>query len=371
MKPVPFLKPKLVEADDYLHYLRAIEGSRVYSNFGPLCVEFERRICAEHFDGSGAVTTVSNATIGLMLAFSAAKRAGGRFAIMPSFTFAATPQAAVWCGLEPYFVDIREDDWCANEALVADVVGRLRDQVALVVPYATFGTACDLTFYRNLHASGVPVVVDAAASFGTRTVSGQFGKDFPGTVVFSFHATKAFGIGEGGLVYSGDTAPIERIRQASNFGFSSARESMFQGLNGKLSEYTAAVGLATLDRFSGKIERRQTIHRSYLSSFERRGLLPGAFRIQATTGSIPHQFMGVLCPEGRRNTEYIASLLREGIEARTYFAPACHQQPFFIGSPATPLTVTESTSERILNLPLWEDMDLADIERVTGALELA
>ena len=105
----------------------------------------------------------------------------------------------------------------------------------------------DLTAYQSWHEHGVPVVVDAAASFGATAAGGHFGKNFPGAVVFSFHATKAFGIGEGGLVYSRDTDLISRIRQAANFGFSETRECVLTGLNGKLSEYAAAIALATLD----------------------------------------------------------------------------------------------------------------------------
>ena len=214
MSGIPFLRPKLPSIDDAMVYLRRVDESRIYSNFGPLNAELEERIRSEYFDDRGALTTVHNATLGLVLAISATRRPTGRYAVMPSFTFAATPLAAMWCGLQPYFVDIRADDFCADENCVADVVRKLGDQVAVVVPYAAFGTACDLSYYESLIASGVPVVVDAAASFGTRNDDGQFGAEFCGPIIFSFHATKAFGIGEGGLAYSADPRVIERIRRA-------------------------------------------------------------------------------------------------------------------------------------------------------------
>ena len=144
----------------------------------------------------------------------------------------------MWCGLEPYFVDIKDDDWCMNEELIKELLEKLGDEVALVMPYATFGTNLDLKFYQRVQDSGVPVVIDAA-SFGTSGVNGAFGKGFTGVVVFSFHATKPFGIGEGGLVYSADKSLISKIRQAGNFGFSENRETTLQGLNSKLSEYAA------------------------------------------------------------------------------------------------------------------------------------
>ena len=112
----------------------------------------------------------------------------------------------------------------------------------------------NLEYYKQLNESGVPVVIDATASFGTTKNQQHFGKGFPGPIVYSFHATKSFGIGEGGLIYSENTDLILKIRQAENFGFSTDRESTLQGINGKLSEYAAAIALATLDTFEKKIK---------------------------------------------------------------------------------------------------------------------
>jgi dTDP-4-amino-4,6-dideoxygalactose transaminase len=369
MNRIPFLRPNLVTVDDAMPYLRRMEESRIYSNFGPLNTEFESRILREYFGGVGAVTTVHNATVGLMLGIAAARRPGGRYAVMPSFTFAATPQAARWCGLEPYFVDIRPGDLCPNTGCIEDTVRRLGDEVGVVVPYATFGTACDLAYYDTLLARGVPVVVDAAASFGTRTERGQFGARFLGSVVFSFHATKAFGIGEGGLVYSANLQLLARIRQSSNFGFSEARAAEFVGLNGKLSEYGAAIGLATLDRFAAKSKVRQDIYATYHALMTERAMLSRGWQLQQITGSVPHQFMGALCPPGRSNDQYIRALDQQGIQARKYFSPACHDQPAFKGAPATSLAVTRDASARTLNLPLWEGMQPDDVLRVVDALD--
>ncbi len=367
MSSIPFLRPRLVSVEDCLPYLRRIDETQIYANFGPLNEQFEGRILAEYFRGNGAVTTVQNATAGLILAIQAVKRAG-KYAVMPSFTFAATPQAALWCGLTPYFVDIRADDFCLNESLLAETVERLGNDVAVVVPYAAFGTACSLEYCAALHRSGVPVVVDAAASFGTSVEGYQFGFGFPGAVAYSFHATKAFGIGEGGLVYSEDEALIDRVRKASNFGFSGQRESVMQGLNAKLPEYSAAVGLATLDRFHEKTRRRREVYRSYLEDFDRQGLWARGWGRQAVAGEVPHQFMTVLCPPEENSRRYVDALASRMIQARTYFAPPCHRHELFAAAPASPLQKTEEISRRVLSLPLWEEITPADISRVVKAL---
>lgn len=370
-KKIPFLKPNLVSKERYSSYLKEIDQNNIYSNFGPLNTRFEQRVLKEQFRSIGAVATVANATLGLMLAIAGSRRPAGRYALMPSFTFAAAPLAALWCGLEPYFVDVRRDDWMMDERLLADAVDRLGEDVAVVVPYATFGTEMKLDGYRALHESGVPVVVDAAASFGTSGVDGSFGGGFPGMVVFSLHATKTFGIGEGGLVYCALPERIDQIRQASNFGFSSSRESTVLGLNAKLSEYAAAIALATLDVHERNIEWRQHAYSIYIELLTTMGLFDQGWSVQQIEGTVPFQFITVLCPEGRSNAHFVDALAAEMIDLRTYFAPACHQQQQFGTCPRTDMAVTDQLTQRVVSLPLWEKMTPADIRRVVQELARA
>jgi dTDP-4-amino-4,6-dideoxygalactose transaminase len=368
MQHIPFLRPSLVPKEAYLPYLDEIDRTHIYSNFGPLNLRFEERLLQERFHGSGAISTVANATLGLMLAIAAVKRPEASFAVMPSFTFAATPLAAMWCGLTPYFVDIDADDLCMSETQLKDVIQRLGSQIAVLLPYAAFGGLLDLQLYRSLLDSGLPVVVDAAASLGTADPMGQFGVDFTGIVVFSLHATKAFCVGEGGLIYSADTALIGRIRKMMNFGFSNARTSEDFGLNAKLSEYAAAIGLATLDRYDSKIARRQVLHDTYRNAFREHGLSAAGWEFPHLKGRIPHQFVSVLCHAGATNTDIVKTLAQHGIESRTYFSPPCHQQPQFQSFPRDQLVVTNNVTRRIVSLPLWEDMTPGLVDRVVVAL---
>ncbi|MCL6443392.1 MAG: DegT/DnrJ/EryC1/StrS family aminotransferase [Alicyclobacillus sp.] len=361
---MPFLKPNLVKKETFISLLEHIEYSRRYSNYGPLTTLFEKRVVTEVFDQVGAAVTVNNATTGLMLAISQSKRPNGKYALMPSFTFAATPLAALWCGLEPYFVDVSPDDWCMDTGLVDEVLPKLGDEVAVVVPYATFGTDMDLTYYQRLQETGIPVVVDAAASFGTIGNDGQFGKGFPGLVVFSFHATKAFGIGEGGLVYSADPVKIERIRQAGNFGFTSDRNASLLGMNSKISEYTAAIALATLDVYEQKKAVRVQLERLYRQYFSDMQLLNQGWLLHENSGIIAHQFFPVLCPNDKNARDILAALSASGIESRTYFSPACHQQTMFSHFPSTSLSVTNDVAARVLSLPLWEELQENQVKTI-------
>lgn len=365
---VPFLRPSLVPHSAYARYLDEIDAGHQYSNNGPLARRFEAGMLSRLFAGRGAVTTVSSATLGLVLAIESVRRRGARFAVMPSFTFAATPLAARWAGLEPYFVDVDPASWSLSHPALEVTLASLGDDVAVVVPYAAFGSAIDLDRLADLHRNGTPVVVDAASSLGTMTDGGQFGVGFPGAVVFSLHATKAFGIGEGGLVHSGDVDLVEGIRRTANFGFDSDRVCVDLGLNAKLSEYAAAVGLATLDVFGERAAERVGITDAYTAALDRAGAFAKGWRTQGMRGVVPHQFMSILCPEDRTNSDVVDRLARVGVAARTYFGPACHQQPLFRDCSRGELRVTEDLARRVVSLPLWEGMPRETVDRVVGAL---
>ncbi|PLR82576.1 aminotransferase DegT [Bacillus canaveralius] len=368
MIEIPFLKPKVIPYEKYVNYLKYIDESKIYSNYGPLNRMFEDRILLEYFNGIGAVTTVNNATTGLILAINELKRPRGKYALMPSFTFSATPLAAMWCGLEPYFIDIDENTWEMDRDHLSSALNRLGDEVAIVIPYATFGNNIDLSYYSLIHQQGIPVVIDAAPGFGASDQGTQFGQDFSGAVVYSFHATKPFGIGEGGLVYSSDEEIIHKVRASGNFGYLGTRESKSMGLNSKLPELFAAIGLATLDHLSEKIASRLRVIESYQKELEAHNLISLGWKTQQTTGQIPHQFFSVLCPVGEYNDYYIKKLGEKKIQALKYFSPACHEQEQFIKFFHSDLTITEGISKRILSLPFWEGMEQDTISRIIKTL---
>ncbi len=367
---VPFLKPKVVPYDHYLASLRDIDAARWYSNVGPQNTLFEARVRADLFGVSGDVCTVCNATIGLMLAIKAV-RGPGKIALMPSFTFAATALAAEWNGMVPYFYDVREDDWCPNESQLQELVARLGSDVGVVIPYATFGSPMDLATYAALHIAGVPVVVDAASAIGSRRAGKQLGLGFPGLVVYSLHATKVFVIGEGGLVYSADEQLVRQVRALSNFGFNEQRESVSCGLNGKMPEVMAAIASATLESLPDVLDLRSRLYEEYVQRMRDLGLFDRGWQLQAHDGYCSHQFMAALVPTSVTNTTIMRLLEQSGIATRAYFSPPCHQQHQFAGYPAMRLKTTEMLAQRVVALPMWNDMTADDVHLVVSAMSSA
>jgi dTDP-4-amino-4,6-dideoxygalactose transaminase len=367
---IPLLKPSPARLSGMVTQLQAIEASGQFTNFGPVNERFEREIVARMFGGVGACVTVSNATLGLMLAIRHAigeNSQGRRYAVMPSFTFAATAQAALWNGLTPLFCDIDEHGWTPSGRAEAEILERHSDEVAVIVPYATFGNSIDLTRYERLSRHyDVPVVVDAAASLGSLDRDGNgFGTGFAQPVVFSMHATKAFATLEGGLIYSADETVIERLRAMSNCGFDEPRIATLPGLNAKLPEVSALLALAKLNEFDLVMARREAVAARYRANLN-------AFEFQHQAGRrTTHTFMPVLLPErcaGRR-PQILRALADRGIGAATYFSPHLAEHPYFENTTVSAdLTVTRAVAERIIVLPVSDTITMDEIDEVCRAL---
>ncbi len=371
---IALMRPAPAPLSSAVQSLRQIEASGIFSNFGPMNTAFEREIIQTLFDGNGHCTTVCNATLGLMLALRDAiehrPAASRRYALMPSFTFAAAAHAAMWCGLVPLFCDIDPHNWAADPRAEEELLKQYGAEIAVVVPYATFGYDIDLARYKSLSARHqVPVVVDAAASLGTKSRRGQgFGTGAPMPLVFSMHATKTFATGEGGLIYSADKALIARLRQMSNFGFGAPRCATMPGLNAKMSEVGALQGRLRLQGYDRLVARRHRIACAY------RQALP-ELTFQAFS-KVPqaHQFAAALLPPGlgALRDEIQASMTRQGIGTGHYFSPHLAEQVYFGDrSLAGPLDVTQDIAARMISLPMFDGMSDLDTLEVVAALKIS
>ena len=399
--PVPLIRPSPPPLSQAAARLREIEDSGVFSNFGPVNTRLEHDMVARLFAGEGACVAVCNATIGLMLAVQQAigaprksrsarndftvpalRQTPGvpakpRYALMPSFTFAAAAQAALWCGLTPLFCDIDPQTWTACAADEERLLARYGSDIAVVMPYATFGYDLDLSRYAELtRRCGVPVVVDAAASLGTASADGRgFGTGFTGSVVFSMHATKSFATGEGGIVYSADPDAVAQLRQMCNFGFAAKsptgdlraqpRTATMPGLNGKLSEVGALLAHLRLDGYHEVLSHRAALMRGYRQALPELTYQPELPGIQA------HQFAPGLLPPALApfRGEIAAALAGQGIGSATYFSPHLAQQDYFAEHAAgRALPVTDDVASRIISLPLFDGMTSLDLVEVTTAV---
>ncbi|WP_233068451.1 DegT/DnrJ/EryC1/StrS family aminotransferase [Komagataeibacter sp. FNDCF1] len=336
-----------------------MEQSGIYTNYGPINQKFEKRLIEQMFGGVGQCVTVCNATIGLMMALKYVTRhttaSRTPYIIMPSFTFAAAAHAVLWAGFTPLFCDIDPADWMASHQAEDQLLKDYEGQVAAIFPYATFGNATNIAHYTELEKkTGIPVVIDAAASLGAQDARGQgFGCGSPHAIVCSLHATKTMGIGEGGFIYANNPDMIEALRAMGNFGFGQVRHATMPGLNSKLPEIGALLALSGLEHLDAVVRKKCAIEQLYYDH------LPG-FEFQHQRGTrTSYQFLPVRLPQHLvpHRGAILERMKQKRIGTSTYFSPHLHEQSYFATHcRAGDLSATRALSSSIVSLPLWHEM---------------
>ena len=358
---IPVLRPRLPSAEQLLPYLRRIDATRVYTTWGPLALELEERLCRRFSLPFGGVVSASSGTSALTAAIlTAAGRAAGRrgVAIVPALTFVATGVAAESCGYTLRIADVDPETWQLDPERVAARADL--DEVAIVIPVAPFGRPVPQTAWLDFRErTGIPVVIDGAATFEAASDRPEQNLgELP--VAMSFHATKAFATGEGGCIASTETRMVAQIGQALNFGFSGSRDSATPSLNGKLSEYHAAVGLAQLEEWHTKEEATARVLDLYRESFDRLGL---ADRLVCGPEVASHYVLFQARTQPEAN-DVAASLAEDGISHRLWYGGGLQKHTQYAGCSSDPLPVTEELASRLLGLPFAVDLDEQAVERI-------
>lgn len=351
---LPIFRPALPPLSAVAPYLEEMDRSRVYSNGGPLVQLLERRYADFLRVPEDRVVAVSSGTAGItagVLAVDVDKW------IVPDWTFAATPSAVLRAGGTVTFADVDRDSGVLNPGVVAEASVDIG--LVPVMPFGTFAHAQDL-ICRNR------VVLDAAASLPN--ARGQLGGlAEQATVVFSLHATKILGCGEGGIVVSGSRELADNIRSIINFGFDHQRESAQSGFNGKMPEISAAWALAALDVVTEDLSRwRDQAVRAQEAS---PGLPLDLFSPKPNEVG-PYWVMRWSAEHGEMPATLIEHLGASGVETRRWWPKPCSSMPAFRGSyPSTPNA--HWLARNTVGLPMSMDMKADDFVRVGGALSRA
>jgi dTDP-4-amino-4,6-dideoxygalactose transaminase len=363
---VPFIKPRFPEPETLVEYLNRIYQNNYYSNNGPVYFEFKHAI-EDYLGQDIKAVVVANATLGLMMAFKAAiKNVSPKksYIAVPSFTFAAGPLAIRWCGFEPIFFDIDPDTVQPSIESFEKLLSAHGDKLAGVLLTNNFGIGNEqITAWEKLLArANLPLVIDTAPGFGSTYADGQPTGGRGACEVFSFHATKPFGIGEGGLITTKDQAMADELESLKNFGFNDQKETVVMGMNAKITELDCAIGLCLIKDYQATLADRRASYDLFKSGLEGEG---ATFLPRAETSAI--QFVTILVDPKKRN-KIIEALKAGGVEARTYYAPCVHTFPLFAECPKIDLKHTDLVSEKIISLPLHPQMDPSTIAYICGII---
>ena len=366
---IRFQTPELPPVEEIAHYFARSEADRWFSNGGP-CHELLGQRLREFLGGTWCVA-VANGTMALMVGLRGlvgARPDGPREILLPSFTFVATINAVLWSGLEPVFVDVDSAGWHLDPACLRDALDARGDRVAAILACSTFGVppiaSHRRAWERCASDAGVPLLVDSAAGFGAVADDGDMLGRQGTAEIFSFHATKPFAIGEGGVVTTRDPELAERLTRLTNFGLRDGVVSGEVGLNAKLAEWPAATALAVLDRFGDVIARRRAAAERMWAGIDGHG-----FRRQIGTSGAVWQFVPVLAPTHELRDAVLANAARDHIQLRAYYAQPLHRMAAFREVPVCgELPCTEGLAERVLSLPMANDITEQQVDRIAASL---
>jgi dTDP-4-amino-4,6-dideoxygalactose transaminase len=356
-----FVKPARPPLERVMERLRPSYDQGTLTN-GHLVRELEEEVAARL--GVPHVVAVSSCTAGLMLTLQALGRPGVPV-LMPSFTFAATAHAAAWAGGIPRFAECGRDDFLLD---VEDAAGRLEGSAALVATHV-FGAPCHPERVEALAtARSIPVVFDAAHALGAVRRGRPIG-GFGAAEVFSLSPTKVVVAGEGGLVTTHDPGLAETVRTGRDYGNPGTYDTLFAGLNARLSELHAAVALESLRDLDEHLARRRHLVGVYNRALT---AIPGvrAQYIGRDDESTYKDFTVVIDETmfGVDRDTLVAALRAEGIDTRRYFSPPVHRHEAYRHGPEVSLPRTDWLAARVVSLPLWRDLDEGAVEIVADVI---
>ena len=358
--PLYVTRPDLPPLEEFLPYLREIWDSRVLTNGGPYHRRLEQALC--EYLGVRHIALFTNATIGLVTALQALRIRGE--VITTPYSFVATAHALQWNGIRPVFADI---DPVTHNLDPHSIEAAITPETTAIMPVHCYGAPCNVkAIERIATAYNLKVVYDAAHAFGVR-LNGASVLAEGDLSVLSFHATKVFNTFEGGAIVCPDARVKQHIDHLKNFGFVNETTVVATGINGKMSEFNAALGLLQLQHVDQAIARRgqiDALYRALLDGVE--GLRLPASPVNALSN---HSYFPILVDDAFPvSRDALCHRLREhGIVARRYFYPLISEFPMYRGLPSAQperLPVAADTSRRVLCLPIYPSLADADVHRV-------
>ncbi len=356
----PFLPP----LKELIPYLEQIWENKVLTNCGPYHAQLESELCK--YLGVEHISIFTNATIALVTALQSLRITGE--VITTPYSFVATSHSLLWNGIKPVFVDI---DPTTLNIDPAKIEAAITPSTTAIMPVHCYGHPCDVEAIQKIADNyNLKIIYDAAHAFGVECDCGSI--LLHGDLsILSFHATKVFNTFEGGAIICPDAKTKIRIDQLKNFGHVGEINVVAPGINGKMSEFNAALGLLQLKYIDKAIDLRKQIDLTY------RKLLADSDGIYCLSNE----------NEKRSNYAYFPILIREnyplsrdelnlklkskGIHPRRYFFPLISEFSMYRGLPsanALNLPIASKASNQVLCLPIYPDLDIETVKSIANII---
>jgi dTDP-4-amino-4,6-dideoxygalactose transaminase len=358
-------RPNIGERDVLMERIGDILDRRWLTNDGTYVRRFERALC--EYLGVRNCVAMCNGTVAMEIAVRALGIEGE--VIVPSFTFVATAHCLEWQGVRPVFCDIDPETHCIDPSRIER---HITPRTTAILGVHVWGRPCDIDALRAVaDRNGLRLLFDAAHALGC-SCDGRMIGGFGDAECLSFHATKFVNSSEGGAVTTNDDDLAEKMRLMRNFGFRDLDEVIHLGINGKMSEMSAAMGLTSLENIDRFVEVNR---RNYLAYREAVAGIPG-IHLQEFDESRRNNYQYVVLTvdpvrAGLTRDELVELLLAENVRARRYFHPGVHRmEPYASLYPHAGrlLPETEFLTDRVLVMPTGTAVDEHDIGAVCDIL---
>ena len=354
-------QPYLPPLKEFIPYLEKIWGNKILTNGGPFHQQLEQALCeyleVEH------IALFTNGTIALITALQALRVTGE--VITTPYSFVATSHSLLWNGIKPVFVDI---DPSTLNLDPAKIEAAITPQTTAIMPVHVYGHPCDVYAIQKIADNyNLKVIYDAAHAFGVQCHGGSL-LNHGDLSVLSFHATKVFNTFEGGAIVCPDAKTKVRIDQLKNFGHVGEVTVVAPGINGKMSEFNAALGLLQLKHIDQALAQRKKIDAEY-----REGLkgVKGIHCLGDAGEKIANYAYFTILVKADYSIsrdDLYQKLKDNGIHPRRYFYPLISEFPMYRGLPSAHrenLSVATAVAQQVLCLPIYPDLDMSVVDEIT------
>jgi len=363
-EPIYVTQPYLPPLEEFIPYLQQIWDKKILTNSGPFHQQLEQALC--DYLGVKHIALFANGTLALVTALQALRVTGE--VITTPYSFVATSHSLLWNGIKPVFVDI--DPHTLNLDPMK-IEAAITPQTTAILPVHCYGHSCDVEAIQKIADNyNLKVIYDAAHAFGVQDAGGSILRHGDLSVL-SFHATKVFNTFEGGAIVCPDAKTKERIDHLKNFGFAGETTVVAPGINGKMSEFNAALGLLQLKYIDQALARRKEIDAAYrerLSGIEGIRCVSSKKDIVANYAYFPI-FVEPSYPTCR--DVLYKKLNDNGVCPRRYFYPLISEFPMYRGLPSSQrghLSVASTATQQVICLPIYPGLEISIIEVISDII---
>ena len=352
-------KSDLPSLEKYTEYLEKIWSTRWLTNNGEFVQLLEKRL--EEYLKVKNLVLITNGALALQLALKALYIKGE--IITTPFTFSATTNVILWEGFTPIFADIDAETFNINPK---DIERQITDKTSAILAVYIYGNPCHVEELQKIADKyDLKLIYDAAHAFGVE-YKNQSVLNYGDLSTLSFHATKLFHTIEGGAIIANDDKIIEKLKLLRSFGITSEEEVVLPGINAKMNEFQAIMGLCNLENIDEKIHHRKIIYDYYKEKLS--GITDIIFQ-KIITSKYNYGYMPVCFENIEIRDKIYSELIKNGIKPRKYFYPLTSDFDYFkekdIGIvKKNELKIATYISDRILCLPLYPDLEIEIVDKI-------